>query len=505
MSNAIPAAVSACASCNSLDCNPGTCSSRNSESDSETLSVASPIETIAAPFSASADDITAATRNACKVCTPLGACLAFRGIEGTIPLLHGSQGCSTYIRRYLISHFREPIDIASSNFTEDTAVFGGASNFKTAVKNIRRQYQPEMIAVATTCLSETIGEDMNRLFHEYMSENWEEGHPQMIHVSTASYRGTHIDGFHAAVRSAVEALAVTGTRSRRINLFPGMVSAEDLRYLKQILTDFGLPYTLLPDYSETMDGESWAEYEKLPSGGTPIKAIQATGSAQLSIEFGLTLRGSKTAASFLEERFGVPYRPLGLPVGLRETDAFFELLGTASGRTVPSKYRQERGRLVDALVDGHKYVFGIRAIVYGEEDLVVGLAAFLLEIGVEPVLCASGGESGKLAEAIEAVRATPARKSAARMEIRSGVDFAQIAEQAEELKPDFLIGNSKGYKIARKLNIPLIRVGFPIHDRIGGQRVQHIGYRGAQQLFDQIVNALLERKQELSEVGYSYL
>jgi len=29
-----------------------------------------------------------------------------------------------YIRRYLISHFREPVDIASTNFSEDAAVFG---------------------------------------------------------------------------------------------------------------------------------------------------------------------------------------------------------------------------------------------------------------------------------------------------------------------------------------------------------------------------------------------
>ena len=69
------------------------------------------------------------TRNACKLCTPLGACLVFRGVEGCIPFLHGSQGCSTYIRRYLISHFREPIDIASSNFHEESAIFGGSNNF----------------------------------------------------------------------------------------------------------------------------------------------------------------------------------------------------------------------------------------------------------------------------------------------------------------------------------------------------------------------------------------
>jgi nitrogenase molybdenum-iron protein NifN len=339
-----------------------------------------------------------------------------------------------------------------------------------------------------------------------MSKNWEEGHPQMLHVSTPSFRGTHMDGFHAAVRAMVEALAVPGSRSHRINLFPGMVSTADLRHLKEILADFGLPFTLLPDYSQTMDGECWPEYEKLPSGGTPMKSIADCGSSQLSIEFGHTLAGAKTAGEFLEERFHVPRRLLGLPLGIRETDAFFELLGVASGRTVPIQYQQERGRLIDALVDGHKYCFGKRAIVYGEEDLVVGLVAFLLEIGVEPVLCASGGESGRLAQAIEAVRATvPARKRAAKMEIRGGVDFADIGEQAEALKPDFLIGNSKGYSIARRLKVPLIRVGFPIHDRVGGHRILHLGYRGAQQLFDTIVNTLMERKQEDSEVGYSYL
>nr|WP_319492220.1 nitrogenase component 1 [uncultured Desulfobacter sp.] len=35
------------------------------------------------------------TQNACKMCTPLGATLVFQGIEGCVPLLHGSQGCST--------------------------------------------------------------------------------------------------------------------------------------------------------------------------------------------------------------------------------------------------------------------------------------------------------------------------------------------------------------------------------------------------------------------------
>src|SRR5512140_2027040 len=100
------------------------------------------------------------TTNACKLCKPLGACLAFRGVAGAVPFLHGSQGCATYMRRYIISHFKEPMDIAASNFSETTAIFGGGDNLRVGLRNVTQQYHPALIGVATTCLCETIGEDV---------------------------------------------------------------------------------------------------------------------------------------------------------------------------------------------------------------------------------------------------------------------------------------------------------------------------------------------------------
>ncbi len=441
------------------------------------------------------------TRNACKLCTPLGACLAFRGVEGCIPFLHGSQGCSTYIRRYLISHFREPIDIASSNFHEESAIFGGSSNFTQGALNILRQYQPQLIGAATTCLAETIGENMPQLMREVKEKLGDQLTAPVVYVSTASYRGTHIDGFHSAVRELVAQLAVGGGKSNCVALFPGMVSAADLRYLKEILSDFTLPFTLLPDYSETMDGATWSEYEKLQSGGTKVSAIRELGMVRAAIEFGRVLTGTPTAGTVLHDKFAIPHRLLGLPIGIRESDAFFAALEEASGSRTPMKHQRERGRLVDSYIDGHKYCFEKRAIVYGEEDMVIGLTSFLCEIGVTPVLCASGGKSRKFEKCLRA--AVPELPAGTRVE--EGFDFAEMDEAAPALKPDFLLGNSKGYSLARKSGIPLIRVGFPIHDRIGGQRVLHLGYRGAQELFDRIVNALLDGKQENSPVGYSYL
>ena len=440
-----------------------------------------------------------ATRNACKLCAPLGACLALRGVAGAAPFLHGSQGCATYIRRYLISHFREPVDIAVSGFSEATTVFGGGANLHQGLNNVARQYHPELIGIATTCVPETIGEDVGLLLREFRPEG--DSPCRLVHVATPSYRGTHVDGFHDTVRALVEQLAEGGPGGGSLNVFPGMVSPADLRYLKEVFVDFGLETTLLPDYSETLDGPQLDEYQKIPSGGTPVASVRAMGRARLSLELGRTLAETGTGAASLESRFGVARRKLGWPVGVLESDRFFATLSELSGRPAPEKHVQERGRLVDSYVDAHKYVFGRRAVVYGEEDLVVGLTAFLAEIGVQPVLCASGGESGRLEEAVKAVVGAAVESPI----VREGMDFATMGEAARGLAPDFLMGSSKGYSLSRKLDIPLIRVGFPIHDRIGGQRILHLGYRGAQQLFDAVTNTLMARAQERSPVGYSYL
>ena len=157
---------------------------------------------------------------------------------------------------------------------------------------------------------------------------------------------------------------------------------------------------------------------------------------------------------------------------------------------------------MDAYADGHKYVFDKRVIIYGEEDLVIGMTAFLREIGMVPVLCASGGKSGLLKKRIAEL--VPDMDELG-IKVREGVDFVDIEDEAKILQPDFLIGNSKGYTMSRKNNIPLLRLGFPIHDRFGGQRMHHLGYRGTQELFDRIVNTVIEQRQNASSIGYTYM
>ncbi len=373
---------------------------------------------------------------------------------------------------------------------------------KQGLKNVMDKYGAGLIGVASTCLTETIGDDMPGLVQEFRRELNEAELPEIVTVSTPSYSGTHMEGFHVAVKAVVDQLAQGGEATGAVNLLPGFVSPADIRYLKEVLGDFGVPGIILPDISETLDGAAQLDYDKIPAGGTPLAAIKAMGASLATLEFGRTLLSQETAGRLLEERFGVPWRPLGMPIGLRETDEFFKGLEDLTGRITPGKHAAERGRLIDAYVDGHKYIFNKRAVVFGEEDLVVGLVSFLAEIGVKPVLCASGGKSGRLAAAVAEVTGTLLPEPPV---VREGVDFFEIAEEAEALGPDLLIGHSKGYHLAKRWQVPLVRVGFPIHDRFGGPRILHLGYRGAQNLLDQIVNAMIERKQETSPVGYGYM
>lgn len=446
-----------------------------------------------------------ATKNACKLCAPLGASLVFKGIAGAVPLLHGSQGCSTYIRRYLISHFKEPVDIACSNFAEETAIFGGGANLKIALQNIHRQYDPCLIGIATTCLSETIGDDVPMFLREYAEQHSDEKTAPLVHVSTPSYQGTHIQGFHNAVLATVKSVTTTGIFSNigHVNIFPGMVSPADLRYLKEILTDFQIPFMMLPDYSKTLDGAIWSEYQLIPEGGTTVEMIRCSGNAAGSLEFGRILSKEKqSAGKWLQEKFHVDCHHLGLPIGITETDRLFQILEMISGRPTPDKYIEERGRLIDSYVDGHKHVMAARVAVYGEEDLVVGMAAFFSEIGIQPVVCASGDQSGYLKEEIS--RLFPEEVDGS-IRVMDNADFVDIESAVQEAKPDLIVGHSKGFAMSRRLGIPMVRIGFPIHDRVDASRRLHLGYRGTQQLFDRIANKLIEYRQSSSTVGYTYM
>jgi len=445
--------------------------------------------------------------NPCRQCMPLGASWAFKGVKGCIPVLHGSQGCATYIRRFMISHFREPIDIASSSFDESTVIFGGQENLEKAVMNVYNQYRPEVIGIATTCLSETIGDDIDRFIRELRKN--QPGLCTLIPVSTPSYQGTQEEGFHRTVYSIVQNLAGTVDmnfikgRGSSLNVFVPMISPADIRWLKNTISGMKGRAILLPDVSETLDGGLWEDYNAIPPGGTDQLDIRSMHLSEASIELGSELPDNWRPGYWLQKQFGLPNMRSGLPIGVDGTDYFMKILEEVLDSPIPASILEDRSRLTDAYADAHKYLYGKKVVIFGDTSLVEALYRFTCEIGMDPVFCFTGSPSGILKTGIEKLGTTPVAEKAPL--IREDCDFADAESIIEELQPDLLIGNSKGYKISRKMNVPLLRAGFPIHDRLGAARQRMLGYDGTLSLLDSIVNVLLEKRQDDSDIGYTYL
>ncbi len=434
------------------------------------------------------------TVNPCKMCMPMGSVSAFMGIRRCMTLLHGSQGCSTYIRRHMATHYNEPVDIASSSLTEQGTVFGGEANLIKGLKNLIALYDPDVIGVATTCLAETIGEDIPRMIRDFYEAN-PDCRAKIIPVSSAGYAGTQFEGFFAALSAIVQSVDMRKEKHDTINVITGCLSPADTRYLKGLFREMGLNVILLPDLSENLDGGFQKDYKRLPDGGTSLSDIARMAGARLTVELSTFISDADSPAKFLHDTFGVPYVRCHLPMGLRDTDALICLLAQAGGK-VTDAMQNERARFMDAMVDSHKYNAEGRAVIFGEPDFVFAANRLCTENGLVPVLTATGARCGTLKALLEQETANVADTYfTENFEIRDACDFDVIEEAAARLNANLLVGSSDGRRIAHKLGLPLIRCAFPVHDSVGGQRIRTLGYEGALSLLDRMTNALLERKE----------
>ncbi len=428
--------------------------------------------------------------NAAKTCQPIGAMYASLGIHGCMPHSHGSQGCCSYHRSHLTRHFKEPVIATTSSFTEGSSVFGGLANLTQALRNIFTIYNPEIVAVHTTCLSEVIGDDIPTIVKRAREEGAIPEGKLVIHTNTPSFIGSHVTGFSNMVTSTLKYLAEhTGETKNRINIVPGFVEPSDMRELKRLTALMGVNAVMLPDTSDVLDGPLDGEYHMYPRGGTPVAAIKTMGDSMATLALGHF--ASHPAAVSLEVKHNVPAALMELPIGVGATDAFIQALRAynATG-TVPLELEIERGRLVDMMSDMQQYFHEKRVAVAGDPDHVIAIARFLVELGSKPVFCITGSPGNhferRLHELLDPV--VPNAK------IKQCADFFELHQWIKNEPIDLLIANTYGKYIARVENIPFVRVGFPILDRVGHRFFPTVGYAGAIRLIDLMTNALFDKK-----------
>ncbi|MCX9010533.1 MAG: nitrogenase molybdenum-iron protein subunit beta [Candidatus Methanoperedens sp.] len=417
-----------------------------------------------------------------KMCQPMGAILAYMGVHGCVPLVHGSQGCSTYPRYNIARHFRESAEVAVSSLSEDAAVYGGAKNLTEAIKNIRSRLAPEAIGICTTCMSETIGDDVKLIAKKAVQDN----SIKIIPASTPSYVGTHLTGYDNALRALVETLAVKGKPNNKINIITGIINPGDIREIKNILRIMNVGSIFLSDISETLDTPILPGGHKplLPEGGTELSDIADSANSLGTIAI---CRTAGSAAVYLKNKFNLPAVLDPAPIGVANTDRFIQNIGSLSGAPIPREIVIERGRLIDSMVDVHHYMYGRKVAIFGDPDIVSSIVRFCAEAGMNPTVAMTATRHRDFAPDIKAVNSEYKTDT----QILEGTDLYEFHEVVKTHGAELIVGNSKGKDIADDENVPLVRVGFPVYDRVGVYRYSIIGYNGSIYLLDQITNAIL--------------
>ena len=432
----------------------------------------------------------ALTINPAKTCQPIGAMYAALGVHNCMPHSHGSQGCCSYHRSMLTRHYKEPVMAATSCFTEGSSVFGGQANLLEALDNIFTVYNPDVVAVHTTCLSETIGDDLTQMTAKAIESGKVPAGKTVLLANTPSYAGSHVTGFSTMVKGMVNGLSVRTAPHMQdvVNIIPGYVEPSDMEEIKRLTTLLGVQTILFPDTSNVLNGPLTGKFQMFPSGGTTVEALRATGDSRATLALGPL--ASTAAAKALETRCQVPCEILELPIGISATDKFIDALRRMAGVTVPDSINRERGQLLDVMTDMHQYTYGKKVALAGDPDHLVALVDFLVTMDMQPIHIVSG---------------TPGKDTLKRMQpsldklgrpvnVKIPSDLYQLHQWIKQEPVDLIIGGTHCKYFARDEDIPLLRFGFPIIDRVGHQYFPNVGYKGGLRLLEKILGLLMDRQ-----------
>ncbi|KVE77654.1 nitrogenase iron-molybdenum cofactor biosynthesis protein NifN [Burkholderia vietnamiensis] len=422
------------------------------------------------------DSKKACAVNPLKMSQPLGASYAFMGLDACMPVMHGSQGCTSFGLVLLVRHFKEAIPLQTTAMNEVTTILGGYENIETALLNIRKRAAPKIIAICSTGLTETKGDDVEGYLRTVRTRKPELDDTEIVYVSTPDYVGGFEDGYRLAVAAIVRALVKPlPANARQVTLLPGShLSPADIDELREIVAAFGLDAIVLPDLSGSLDGHIAPDWRGTTLGGTTLEQIRAAGASAFTIGVG---EQTRMAAETLHALTGAPFEIYERLTGLEPNDRLLVRLAQLAGRPVPDKYRRQRSQLLDAMLDGHFYTGGIKVALGAEPDLLLALGCLLHEMGAELRCCVS-----TTASAAHALLPAP--------HVLLG-DLEDLEQRAADC--DLLITHSHGRQMAERLGKPLMRVGFPVFDRIGNAHRCQVGYRGTMNLIFEIANLMIEQ------------
>ncbi len=422
----------------------------------------------------------ACTVNPLKMSAPIGAALAYLGVDRAMPVLHGSQGCTAFGLVVYVRHFKETIPLQTTAMNEVSTILGGLENIEQAVDNIYKRAKPALLGLASTGLTETKGDDVAGYLKLMRDKHPEWEGMEVVYASTPDYVGSLETGWAAAVAAMVERLADPSSERlpTQVNILANChLTPGDIEEIRDIVESFNLQPIILPDLSGSLDGHIPETFVPHTLGGTKVEEIRAMGRSCHTLVIGESMGG---AAEALKAKTGVDYTLFDRLTGLEASDAFIQRLMDLTGHPATRKLKKQRSQLQDAMLDGHFYFGGVKAAIGAEPDLLYALGSFLTEMGAEIEAAVTTVESPVLEKLIA-------------KELLVG-DLEDLEQRAAHC--GLLVTHSHGRQAAERLGIPFHRAGIPLFDRLGAAHQVTVGYRGTKELVFELGNLLWSNAHE---------
>ncbi|NKJ71956.1 nitrogenase iron-molybdenum cofactor biosynthesis protein NifN [Rhizobium leguminosarum bv. viciae] len=424
-----------------------------------------------------ASQTKSAAVNPLKSSQPLGAAFAFLGVDGAIPLLHGSQGCTSFALALLVRHFNEAIPLQTTAMNEAAIIVGGADRLEEAILRLKARTRPRLIGICTTASVEARDEDVAGDVENIKRKRAIElVGTEVVLANTPDFDGAIEEGWSKAVTAVIEAIARPDKQyrnPRKIAILPGWnLTVADIEHLRETAVSFGLDPVILPDVSGALDGSIPEEWMPTTYGGTKLEEIRDLGATMQCIAIGEHMR---RPAEALQRLTGVPYVLFRSLTGLENVDRFIRVLAAVSRKQTPLNVRRNRMQLQDAMLDGHFHMAGKKIAIASEPDQLFQFSDFFTAMGAEIAAAVTTTGTSKALEMV------PAKT----VKVGDLSDLESLAATA-----DLIVTHSHGREAARRLGVPLMRVGFPMFDRFGSQHKLTILYRGTRDVIFDFANII---------------
>jgi nitrogenase molybdenum-iron protein NifN len=422
--------------------------------------------------------------NPLKSSPSLGAAIFFLGLKNTVVLMHGAVGCASFDKVTMTKHYRENIPIVTTALNEYGAILGGRDFLMSGIKNVYEKMKPDFIGIASSGLTETNGEDIAGMIKDF-KDKIDGPFSKIIYAGTPDYRGSLEDGYIAAMMSLlkdlndpaanlnykIKASEKSKKKVKSVNIFcPYSFTPQDFLELREALDYFDLKPIMIPDLGLSLDGHlDERGYLQTTSDGLSVKDLSNICNSEFNLIIGLSLKGEVKNIGALT---GLKTYYFPNICGLKNSDKFFTLFSTTTGKKIPEKYKRQRSQLMDTYLDAHFYFSGKEIALALNLDLLDSFSEIYSEIGANLKV----GISTKFVEDIK-------------------YRFLNLYEGDLDVlnacrSIDMIVSNSNAKFYADNLGVPLLKAGFPIIDEIGHNFKNYILYRGAVNLIVESANLL---------------